>query len=394
MSTAVVLNLPEHGHINATLPLVKQLVQSGERVVYYATEPFREQVVATGAEFASYGDAETFRPPAHTGGLYSVMAFAIGLAERVLPDLLPQLQAIAPDYLLIDSLCVWGNLARQVLQIPAAMLGSVFVPDDRVITVDDMVSQAYGHASKEMFLAAIDALNTYLMTSQRIDRKFGTVSPNMVEFFANRQSLNIVFTSRYFHLAGDGYDDTYRFVGPSIERNLDSSPQDPRPLIYISMGTIFNDLPKFYHACFEAFGDTGYRVLMTTGKTDLALLGEPPQNFELHEFVPQLEVLPRASLFLTHGGMNSTSEALWHEVPLLVFPQHGDQHLVAARVTELGAGMTLRPSEIEPTKLREMADRVSTEPGFRAATRRIANSFRAAGGPSRAASDILEWKRR
>jgi MGT family glycosyltransferase len=107
-----------------------------------------------------------------------------------------------------------------------------------------------------------------------------------------------------------------------------------------------------------------------------------------------LEVLPRASLFLTHGGMNSTSEALWHEVPLLVFPQHGDQHLVAARVTELGAGLTLRPSEIEPTKLREMADRVSTEPGFRAATRRIANSFRAAGGPSRAASDILEWKRR
>src|SRR5580658_6866714 len=116
MSTAVVLTLPEYGHINATLPLVKRLVQSGERVVYYATEPFREQVVAAGAEYASYGDAETFRPPAHAGGLYSVMAFAIGLAERVLPELLPQLQAIAPDYLLIDSLCVWGNLARQVLR--------------------------------------------------------------------------------------------------------------------------------------------------------------------------------------------------------------------------------------------------------------------------------------
>ncbi len=74
------------------------------------------------------------------------MAFAIGLAERVLPELLPQLRALAPDYLLIDSLCVWGNLARQVLGTPAAMLGSVFVTDERTLSVEGMVRQAYGQA--------------------------------------------------------------------------------------------------------------------------------------------------------------------------------------------------------------------------------------------------------
>jgi MGT family glycosyltransferase len=381
--------------MNATFPLVAELVRRGERVVYYATEPFRERVESAGAEYASYGDPETFRPPAHTGGLYSVMAFAISLAERVLPDLIPQLRAIAPDYLLIDSLCVWGNLARQVLGSPAAMLGSVFVTDDSVMTVESMVRQAYGHAPKEMLLSGIDALNTYLMTAQRIDRKFGTESPNMVEFFANRQSLNVVFTSRYFHLAGAAYDDTYKFVGPSIEPAPSPEPptSDPRPLIYISMGTIFNDLPHFYRACFEAFGGAEYRVLMTTGKVDPASLGAVPENFELREFVPQLQVLSQSSLFLTHGGMNSVSEALWHEVPLLVFPQHGDQHLVAARVAELGAGLTLRPPDIEPRKLREMADRVLSEPAFRAGARQIAASFRAAGGPRRAASEILAWKR-
>jgi len=92
--------------------------------------------------------------------------------------------------------------------------------------------------------------------------------------------------------------------------------------------------------------------------------------------------------------MNSVSEALWHEVPLLVFPQHGDQHLVAARVAELGAGLTLRPPDIEPGKLREMADRVLCEPAFRAGARRVADSFRAAGGPPRAAEEILAWSRR
>jgi MGT family glycosyltransferase len=396
MSTAVVLNLPEYGHMNATFALVAELVRSGEHVVYYATEPFRERVEAAGAEYRCYGDPSIFRPPAHSGGLYGVMAFAIGLAERVLPDLLPQLRDLAPDYLLIDSLCVWGNLARQALGTRACMLGSVFVTDDRTMTVESIVRQAYGQAPKEMLLSAIDALNTYLMTAQRIDRQFGTESPNMVEFFSNRQSLNVVFTSRYFHLAGDAYDDTYKFVGPSIEAPANPAPatSDPRPLLYISMGTIFNRLPHFYRACFEAFGGTEYRVLMTTGDLDPATLGAAPENFELRRFVPQLQVLSEASLFLTHGGMNGVSEALWYEVPLLVFPQHGDQHLVAARVAELGAGLTLRLPDIEPGRLREMADRVLTEPAFRAGARPIADSFRAAGGPRRAASEILAWSRK
>ncbi len=396
MPTAVVLNLPEHGHMNATFPLVAELVRRGERVVYYSTEPFRERLEAAGAEYRSYGDPSIFRPPAHTGGLYSVMAFAIGLAERVLPVLIPELRAIAPDYLLIDSLCVWGNLARQALGIPAAMLGSVFVTDQLSITVEDMVRLAYGDAPKETLLSGIDALNTYLMTSQRIDRRFGTRSPNLVEFFSCRQSLNVVFTSRYFHIAGDAYDDTYKFVGPSIEAAPKPEPaaSDPRPLLYISMGTIFNALPEFYRACFEAFGGAEYRVLMATGKVNAASLGAAPENFELREFVPQLEILSQASLFLTHGGMNSVSEALWYEVPLLVFPQHGDQRLVAARVAELGAGLVLRPPDIQPAKLRQVAERLLNEPAFRAAARPIADSFRAAGGPQRAASEILVWSRR
>jgi MGT family glycosyltransferase len=382
--------------MNATLPLVAELVSRGERVVYFATEPFRARVEAAGAEYRSYGDPGIFQPPAHTGGLYSVMAFAMGLAERTLPGLIPELRALAPDHLLVDSLCVWGNLASQILRLPTAMLGSVFVPNERTITVESMVRQAYGHAPREMLLAGIDALNTYLMTSQRVDREFGTESPNMVEFFANRQSLNIIFTSRYFHLAGDSYDDTYQFVGPSIQPPASREPAaaDARPLLYISMGTIFNRLPEFYRACFEAFGGTGYRVLMTTGKVDPATLGAVPENFELREFVPQLDVLSQASLFLTHGGMNSVNEALWHEVPLLVFPQHGDQHLVAARVAELGAGLTLSPADIVPGTLRAMADRVLGEPAFRQGAGRIAASFREAGGPSRAADAILAWSRK
>jgi UDP:flavonoid glycosyltransferase YjiC (YdhE family) len=416
MATGCVLNLPEHGHLNATLPLVAELVARGDRIVYFGTEPYRHAIEATGATFVPYaGDAAMFEPPAHTGGLYSVMAFLIGLAEQVLPDLLRRLAHERPDYLLIDSMCVWGRLAQQVTQLPAVTLGSVFVPNETHVSMEEMVTHAYSRAPREVLLAGIDALNTYLGISQRVDHRHGTHSPNIVEFFANRQPLNVIFTSRHFHLAGDAYDDSYVFVGPSmaprvssitgagarpgildtIDRRQDVSDVADvadAPLIYISLGTIFNEQPAFYRTCFEAFGDQPWQVIVSTGsKVDREALGTVPANVTVCEHVPQLDVLARASLCLTHGGMNTTSEALWFGVPLLVFPQHGDQHLVAARVAELGAGLHLTPGDVQPARLRELAMRVLTEPGFTEQADVIAASFRAAGGVTRAADAIVAY---
>jgi MGT family glycosyltransferase len=398
VAKAVVLNLPEHGHMNATYPVVAELVRRGEDVVYYATEPYRERVVATGARYASYGDAERFIPPAHTGGLHSVMAWEMGLAESLLPGLVEAMGEEGPDYLLIDSMCVWGNLVQQILQMPAVCMASVFVPNDRYTTVEEMVQLSYGRAPKELLLAGIDSLNTYIEISRRVDQRFGTVSPNLVEFFSNRQALNVMFTSRMFHPAGETYDESYKFVGPMLnprehDRGLEEAElAGDGPLIYISLGTIFNALPKFYHACLEAFGGTQCRVLIATGaKVDIGALGPVPANIALREHVPQLAVLKRAALFITHGGMNSTSEALANGVPLLVFPQHGDQHLVAARVVELGAGLRLAPPDISPEALRALAERVLEEPGFAAAARRIAASFAQAGGAEAAADAILAF---
>ena len=136
MATGCVLNLPEHGHLNATFPLVRELVARGDRLIYFGTDPYRSAIEASGARFVRYpGEAAMFDPPAHTGGLYSVMAYLIGIADRILPDLIARVTAEQPDYLLIDSMCVWGRLVQQATGIPAVTLGSVFVPDDRRVTL-------------------------------------------------------------------------------------------------------------------------------------------------------------------------------------------------------------------------------------------------------------------
>jgi len=397
VAKVVVLNLPEHGHIHATYPVVAELARRGEEVVYFATEPFRASIEAAGARFVSYGDTNIFSPPAHCGGLHSVMAWEIGVAEQILPGLIEEIKAAQPDYLLIDSMCVWGNLAQQVLSLPAVCMASVFVPNDRYVTVDEMVQIAYGKAPKPVLLAGIDAMNSYIEISRRIDRRFGTLSPNLVEFFSNRQALNLVFTAREFHPEGDSFDDSYRFVGPMLDFDRRESfspdclpPSTGDPLIFISLGTIFNDRPEFYRACIEAYTDAPMRVLIAVGsKLDRAALGTIPENIQLHGYVPQLEVLRKAALFLSHGGMNSVSEALANGVPLLIFPQHGDQHLVAAQVERLGAGARL-DFNISPRQLREHTEKVLVEPQYAARARTVADMFARCGGATQAAEAVLD----
>jgi MGT family glycosyltransferase len=396
MAKVVVLNLPEHGHMNATYPVVKELVHQGEQVLYYATDPFRVSVEAAGAEYFSYGDAGRFAPPAHAGGLHSVMAWQMGLAEHLLPQLIEEIKAADPDYLLIDSMCLWANLLVQVLKIPAVCMASVFVPNPKVVSVDDMIHAGYASAPKPVLLAGIDALNTYIETSRRVDHAYGTLSPDIVEFFSNYQSLNLIFTTRAFHPEGKNYDETYKFVGPMIDPARcdadeagDLQLSGDGPLVYVSLGTIFNDQPDFYRTCVAAFDQAPFRVLIATGsKVDRAVLGPRPANVVLRERVPQLEVLRRASLFVTHGGMNSVNEALAFGVPLLVFPQHGDQHLVAGRVLETGTGLRLTPADITPQKIRALADTLLTQPEFAAHARDMAEEC-ARGGGAPAAVDAL-----
>src|SRR5689334_16185288 len=58
MAKYVFLNMPAHGHVNPTLPIVQELVRRGQQVSYYVTEEFRGAVQATGAVFHSYGGYE------------------------------------------------------------------------------------------------------------------------------------------------------------------------------------------------------------------------------------------------------------------------------------------------------------------------------------------------
>jgi MGT family glycosyltransferase len=123
-------------------------------------------------------------------------------------------------------------------------------------------------------------------------------------------------------------------------------------------------------------------------------LGALPKNFIVRGSVPQLELLPHVNAFISHGGMNSVSESAWFGVPLVLFPQVGDQMMIARRVAQLGAGVLLEGDRIDARTIRSATETILGEEKYRKASQTIGESLREAGGYARAVDEIEEFVRR
>ena len=94
--------------------------------------------------------------------------------------------------------------------------------------------------------------------------------------------------------------------------------------------------------------------IITNGKgLDTRMLKNIPSNIHVYSSVPQLEVLCIADVFVTHGGMNSISEALVHGVPMVVIPFMADQPVNARQVETLGLGKRLKHKTVNSESLKE-----------------------------------------
>ena len=163
-----------------------------------------------------------------------------------------------------------------------------------------------------------------------------------------------------------------------------------RSLVYVSLGTVFNDNPAFFRTCLAALAGVRVQVVVSTGRRLKAGdLGPLPDNAIVRDYVPQQAILQRASLLISHSGANSVHQALYHGVPLLLVPQQMEQALIAARLTELGAGLILNRRRLTEERVRRLAHRLLNEDSFHQQAAIIGKALREAGGASRAAQ-VLE----
>jgi MGT family glycosyltransferase len=390
MSTIAFLNIAMHGHINPTLPVVAELVRRGHTVTYHTSPAFSEEIAATGASVYLYagGDQPLPDPPMPVTLLDGLARTAVGLLPAVLSDL----RRARPDLIVHDAACPWGAVAARELGVPAASTFTTFAFNREALSPT--------RASWELLASAATRLRVvqgYLRSRWELRRRYATRGLPLFDLLNIRQPLNLVFTSRAFQPGVDAFDHSYQFVGPSLgARPADPTfPADLRgPVLYASLGTVFDAGPHLLRTFATALAPLGGTVIVSTGHTDPATLEPLPANVIARHSVPQPEVLARASLFVTHGGMNSVNEAMHAGVPMLVVPQGADQPLVARRVVEVGTGLSLRTEDASPERVHALARRLLDEPRFRAAAASMRIVQREAGGYRRAAHELEHYLRR
>ncbi|MDS0524273.1 glycosyl transferase [Clostridium sp. SHJSY1] len=394
MSKVLFLNMFGHAHINPTIGLVKELINRGEKVTYFASEEFQEKIEKTGATFRGHRNLSTVI----TGNFNlenNEMPFeVIGLLKEI-KEILEEITDTVLnseekfDYIIYDSLFILGNELGRVLKIPAIRSGPGFASNERI----------------NLFLSIFNKISPkfqeLLNSSECIDfikdlqKKYGINFPTSISTVFTETDMTIVYTSKYFQICGESFDNRYKFIGPSIsdrneKMNFSLEKNDKKKVIYISLGTVFDGSVKFYESCFKAFADMDANIILSVGKKiDITIFRDIPSNFIVRNYVPQLEVLKQTDVFITHGGMNSTNEGLYYYIPLILIPQSVDQPFVANRVAELGAGIVIEKAKVTPEILRQSVVRIFSDNTFRINSKKIGKSLREAGGHKKGVDEIL-----
>jgi MGT family glycosyltransferase len=165
-----------------------------------------------------------------------------------------------------------------------------------------------------------------------------------------------------FHYAGPLHDDQGREPVPFPWDKLTG-----KPLIYASLGSLVNGLHDIYKHILEAVQPLqDVQVVLSIGKNiNPENLGAIPSNTIVARSAPQIELLKRAALCITHAGLNTTLESLAQGVPMVAIPIAYDQPGVAARIAYHGTGEFIEVDELTTDRLRSLIEKVLRDPSYR-----------------------------
>jgi MGT family glycosyltransferase len=344
MSKIVFFCIPAHGHTNPTLGVVRELVARGHQVWYYSYNTMREKIESAGATFVSCDDydMEQKLTPKDSVRVGKDLAFStkilvdttLALDDKVCADMVQ----LKPDCIVADSMAVWGKAVAMKLGIPFVSSTTTFAFNQHSAKI---MKQSIGELFKMVF--------SMPKITKQIKRLQGKGYPvkNILDIIQNDDSTHtIVYTSPEFQPCSETFSDKYAFVGPSIRPATSKVEKKRDKLIYISMGTVNNNMMALYKRCLAALADTDYQVIMSVGNlVSIEEFGVLPENISVFTHVDQIAVLQQANIFVSHCGMNSVSESLYFGVPLVMLPQTSEQGGVAERVFQLGAGIKLDKSD-------------------------------------------------
>jgi UDP:flavonoid glycosyltransferase YjiC (YdhE family) len=379
--------LPGTGHLLPLVPTLHALRDAGHTVVVASAEPLRAEVDGAELDFAPVGppwhesDAETLLPGFHAAGGAGQLGMFAKLAPTVLPDLLSLAGDMRPHLLVREPYEFAAWLAAERCQLPT-------------------VVHAIGVVSGSMRLIATLAGEPLADARAAADLP---ADPDLRSLYGNGLVTFYPSSLRFLQLPPPPVPrQLVRLPPPGPTRLPFQRTRPGRPLVYVTLGTVFNTTVGLLRTLVAGVAALDVEVLVTTGRTaDPAVLGPQPDYVHVASFVAQDEVLGAAAAVVCHAGVGTVYGALSVGVPLVVAPLGADQPICAMGCVLAGAAVSLAPVPppedlmafvtdpvaVTAAQVSEATARVLESSTYREAARRIAAEIAATPPPA----SVVPW---
>lgn len=378
----LVTTIPGLGHFHPMVPLARALVAAGHEVRVAGPESFSPFVSAARLEPVTAGpdwlesEADTFYPGFTQGSTTSQFAAFAEMPKRgLVADVVALAEAWGPDVVLHDHLEFSGWIGAELLGIPNVPFAMTVRALDEVM-LSMMIPEQVGDLLAHFGLPGLD--------QARPDRwlYLDSIPPSFCGmFFPPGETVHSI---RY---CTD--DRTGQETLPAWIEDLGD-----RPLVYVTLGTIFNRAPGTLAKLVEGAAGHDVDVVVTTGRNlDPMSLGPLPDNVRAERYVPQADLIPRCDAVVCHGGFNTVFGALAEGVPVVVVPLSADQPLNAFLCQSTGLGVSCtteqpegsmfplaRPDALVPSEISKALEKILHDASYANAARQMQQEIAAQPG--------------
>ena len=406
-----IISPPVPGHIHPFGALGRELQARGHRVTLFHMPDVEERARHEGLDFVPIGGsnhprgslAESLAQLGRLSG-FAALRFTIAAVEKTTEmfccDAPEALQKAGIGFLLADQTEPVGSSIAQRLGIPFVTIANALAMNREASVPPPFTAWRYSKSAPARIRNRLGyAMSDRAMTSiRRVIGKYRAqwklpALRSAAETFSNVAQISQqppAFDYPRRELPG-----SFHYVGP-LRREL-SMPLpfrweklDGRPLVYASLGTLQNARAETFRCFVGACRGLGVQLVLTHGGgLDQAAEADLAREAIVVSYAPQLQLLERASLTLTHAGLNTVLDSLSCGVPMVTVPITFEQPAIARRVEWCGAGRTVPFSKLNAARLRTAIQDVLGNSAYRRNAERVRESIRHAGGVRRAA-DLIE----
>ena len=422
--------LQQHSHLNASFKLASMLLAKNYRVTYSGLKEFEKEVLTKGFEYYLESDAPISPSSNKRPGFFVKLSnrnrgirrhrqYEKGNAfVQIIDDL-------NPDLIVVDSPMVRNAIPIFETGIPFMIFESMVSLDQSPLHPPLCSEIIPKNTFFNKLLIKLD-WQKYYLNLYIINHLFGAGFPpkNSIKKLAKRTNFPVkeIDFNRYFHVGLNNvpeiiasplefdfprkkksnqyylgvsvtenrkeashdlkYNNTRLMIEQIVSQNKSCNPEDKVVMIYCSFGSNagrYEGVAEFYQRLIDSFkNDTNVQIFISIGyEVPYHLFKDIPKHIHVFRKVPQVELLKQMDLMITHGGMNSITECIMSEVPMLVYPGFKDIDQVgnACRVQYHKIGLKGDVKKDSAKLLKSKINTVLTGASFKANIQKMKNEM-------------------